>query len=66
MRIANYLYIDTITPLVRIPVYPPPIEGFIWDGCGYARLDAQPNYLQIYQTPLPVYHSSSDFPRENL
>ena len=55
------------TPCVDSCVYPPPpLEGFIGDGCGYACLDAQPNSPHIYQTPLPVYHSSSDEPVESL
>ena len=50
-----------------IPLYDlPPLGNFICDRCGSDRPGPQHNPPQICQTPLPVYHSRSEFPPDNL
>ena len=49
-----------------VPPPPSPLEGFIGDERGYDNLDTKPNSPHIFQTPLSVYHSSSEFPRKIL
>ena len=69
MRSPNDLYLFTINFLMCIYVYdlpPLPLEGFTGNIHGSARPDAQSNPPHICQTPLPVYHRSSEFPCENL
>ena len=46
---------------VSMCIPPPPPEGFIGERRGYDHPDAQPNPPHIFQTLLPVYHSSSEF-----
>ena len=50
-----------------IPVYDlPPLEYFIFDIRGSSLPGAELNPTQIIQNPLPVYHSRSEFPPDNL
>ena len=55
-----------LSPLYRSLFTPSNLQVLIGDGHGSSRLDAQPNYPYICQTPLPVYHFSSYFTSENL
>ena len=67
MRIDHGLYLATINPLICIHVYNlPPLEDIIGERHASASPNNQPNPPQIFQTPLPVHHSRSKLPPDNL